>query len=870
MEHLERVLSRLSEYGLVLKLAKCSFAADSIKYLGHIVSDEGIACDPDKLTAVSKYPKPRNVRELRGFVGFASYYRRFIKNFAKHVSPLTRHMGEKDPKAAIPWKAAEEVAFETIKQKLLSAPVLAHPDWSKPFTLQTDASDVGIGAVLEQQDDDDRSHPVAYISRAVTKAEAKWTVHEREALAIVWACEQLRPYLAHAQFTIKVETDHSNLRYMFNATSPPRLARWGVRMSEFHFDLTYKKGLHNRADAPSRAPAIDAVQEVRLKGGTETEHRKWRIAQEGDVRLKNIMVMLQTHEWVDEYEKGPVRGKYRLDRKGVLRFQPLHFQYEDIAQCPVVVPRTKVKEIMDQFHQEPLMGHLGAKKMHRRMAGRFYWLKMRTDLTAYARGCITCRKFKSEPPRSYGVLQPFLALEPFAIVHCDFVGPLPVTKAGNQHICVFVDKFSRWVEVVPTKGCTAQDMIDAFIDAVVARHGCPERLVTDRGACFVAELSKRLFARLGTRHIKTTAYNPQANAQVERVNKVIKACLAAICDNVREWDRHLQIAAFAYRTAFIDAIGITPFELIHGRAARLPTDLLFGPQARKELAGETVAEHERLESFKDRVAKQVREAWKIARAAQWIAKRQMMRSNLGRKDRVFKKGDLVFIWKGSIQPHQKLAKFGESRVKGPWPIDHAISPVLYSVERLRKNGKKVLEPYHVNHLIPYEQYQAPSERAAYEAEEEKKLRDRAEGRAPDPEHLESERKQQERSKSPDVLPSSPAKSPGKSEEKKAVEQKKQIKELGKTYYFPDEDARRKANESKQVDFIEEQRITRKGRRQFKVLWRDGRITWEYEKDLSPTIVRNLWTTRPIGDDVRATYATTDRRNGVVGTWRVQA
>ncbi len=749
------------------------------------------------------------------------------------AAPLTQHMGEKNPRAVVPWGKDEQKAFDEIRERLITAPVLAHPDYNKRFILQTDACGYGIGAVLSQTDDDRKEHPIAFLSRTLTKAEMKWTVHEREALAIVWACEQFRPYLAHSEFTLRVETDHSNLRYMSNATSPPRLARWGVRMSEFSFELVYKKGLHNKSDALSRAPLCRTIQDameaqksskIECKPQMTRDEVKahWGTAQGADPLLNDILMKLKAGGVVEEkkLKRGQRRGSYMRDEDGLLRLRAYGMEYWDERDCPLVVPRSMVSEVIREFHDHPLMGHLGAKKTYHRLAERFYWLKMRTDISRFTQGCMTCREYKSTPPRGVGILQPFLAVEPFLIVHCDFIGPLPVTRAGYRYVCVFIDKFSRWVEVVPTQGCTAKDMADALIDVIISRHGCPERLVTDRGSCFTAALSQRLFQRLGIHHILTTAYNPQANAQVERVNRVLKAVMQTICRRADEWDRNLQIAAFAYRTSYIDSVRTTPFQVLYGRKARLPSDLVFGKQ---------VAEHLSLESYGEELSKRLQKVWYQARAAQWLAKQQMMQAQT-RKDRAFEKGSVVLTWKGSIQPHEKLARFGESKVRGPWTVVQELSPVLYQLERVAKNGKKVKETFHVNKMIPYEEYAGPvADDVTKKPQNQTKVEEQKDGLTlpamkPTEKRL-SETIPEEKRRSRSVPEP-------RRRERFEVSPNVLKKELQRVYPFPDDRAREKTNAAKKIDKIEDHRTTRGRGLQYKVLWGTGKMSWEYERDLT--------------------------------------
>jgi hypothetical protein len=247
---LRKVLGRLRANGLTLKLKKCHFAKNELKFLGHLLRKGTILPDPAKTDAVRKFPPPRNIRSLRTFLGLSNYYRRFIEHFAYLARPLYVLLKKGQP---FMWQRAQESAFGELKQKLLTAPCLYPPDFRRRFCLQTDASDVGIGAVLKQ-DYEDGEHPVAYLSRQYLEAETHYAATEKEALAIVWAIHELRHYLADCSFD--VVTDHSALVWMPRMTSTnARVQRWAIQLSSYHFTVYHRKGSANaNADALSRAP----------------------------------------------------------------------------------------------------------------------------------------------------------------------------------------------------------------------------------------------------------------------------------------------------------------------------------------------------------------------------------------------------------------------------------------------------------------------------------------------------------------------------------------------------------------------------------------------------------------------------------------
>ncbi|XP_040195270.1 LOW QUALITY PROTEIN: uncharacterized protein LOC120928229 [Rana temporaria] len=259
-QRLEKVLKRLHEEGLKLSLEKCQFCLPSVTYLGHVVSAEGISTDPKKLEAVASWPRPRNITELRSFLGFCSYYRRFVEGFAKIAQPLNtllRMEGAEDesmkPRESIQeeWTDQCEKAFLQLKGSLTQAPVLAYADPAKPYELHVDASREGLGGVLYQEYDG-LLRPVAYVSRGLTPSEKNYPTHKLEFLALKWTVvDKLKDYLYGANFVVR--TDNNPLTYILTTAKLDATGhRWLAALSGFRFSLKYRPGVNNQdADALS-------------------------------------------------------------------------------------------------------------------------------------------------------------------------------------------------------------------------------------------------------------------------------------------------------------------------------------------------------------------------------------------------------------------------------------------------------------------------------------------------------------------------------------------------------------------------------------------------------------------------------------------
>lgn len=250
-EHIERlreVFERLRKAGLKIQLDKSEFLHKEVAYLGHIITDRGVMPNPDKVEAVLKYPLPKTRREIKGFLGLVGYYRKFIKDFARLTKPLTLCL-----KKNAEIKHTEDFikAFEICKKILTNQPILQYPDFTKPFILTTDASNVALGAVLSQGNIGS-DKPICYASRTLNETEQKYSTIEKELLAIVWAVKYFRPYLFGRKFYIY--TDHRPLTWIMNLKEPnSKLIRWRLKLEEFDYEIIYKKGKYNtNADALSR------------------------------------------------------------------------------------------------------------------------------------------------------------------------------------------------------------------------------------------------------------------------------------------------------------------------------------------------------------------------------------------------------------------------------------------------------------------------------------------------------------------------------------------------------------------------------------------------------------------------------------------
>ncbi len=362
LEHIERLFGCLQKAKLQVKLSKCRFGRRKVIFLGHEVSDQGVRPNPAKVEAIQKMLPPTDIKGLRRFLGMTSYYRRFIQNYATIAEPLNRILQKG---ALYKWNDACQAAFEALKSKLMTAPILVFPDFNQPFQLITDASDFGLGAVLAQKDKEGLERVVAYASRTLQKPERRYSVTEKECLAVVWATGMYRPYLFGRPF--EVITDHSALQYIKSIKDMEgRLGRWSLKLQEYDMTITPRPGkLNQNADALSR---IGENNVIRLLKDSPIRDRLQKL-QNIDVKLGALIRFLQAQilpedeslaNWVVKVAPG-----YELVEGILYRSLPNHrMTKRGSTQLRVVVPRALQDLVLKTCHDSSTAGHLGIKRTY--------------------------------------------------------------------------------------------------------------------------------------------------------------------------------------------------------------------------------------------------------------------------------------------------------------------------------------------------------------------------------------------------------------------------------------------------------------------------------------------------------------------------
>ena len=704
IKHLSMVFQRLEEAGLKLKASKCHFAKNHINYLGHVVTDEGISPDPKKVEAVKDFPQPKFLKEVRSFLGLTSYYRRFIKDYAKIAFPINQLL-KKDVK--FEWTLKCQKAFEQLKDLLITAPILSSPDFTEVFKLQTDASDEGIGAVLAQ-DIRNREHVIAYASRALSSAEIKWDTREKEALAIVWGCEHYRPYLIGQSFII--ETDHGSLKWLMNVQKG-RLARWGLRLAEFDFKIQHKPGKANgNADGISRMPLpnssndsinseeIPYIYAIDFKFDNHIQIEFLIANQKEDRELSSIRAYLidgiiPENSKLARKLKSP-NQPYKMDRDILKKKNVIQRSGRTIEKYVICVPEKLISSILHQAHEDPLSGHVGIEKTYQKIREQFYWKKMKNHIYKYIMGCLKCQVRKSSAPSSHGLLQHLpIPEQPFDIIDIDFLDGLPKITYGNSHILVVIDRLTGYPIAIPTVNNKADTAADVIYKNVICEYGVPRCIHSDKGTHFTGNIFKRLCKRMNIQQSYTTTAHPQGNALPERFNQFLKKCLSIFAEEEvqNDWDKWLPSILFAYRTSIHPAAKDTPFYLLHGFDATQPIEIEYGPE--KKFIGD-------VEVYKLQNTRRTQLARKAA--IQVMGEEHSKHKEIydkTHKEVIFQEGDLVLLW-NPIKAKKNNNDSTKLLVKyiGPYRVIRKISSVIYEILNLFTKKKQMI---HVQRLQIY-------------------------------------------------------------------------------------------------------------------------------------------------------------------------
>jgi hypothetical protein len=719
--HLDETLSVLRDNQFFANKKKCYFARTSIKYLGHVVSGDGISVDPDKTAAVRNWPVPQNLQQLQSFLGLANYFRRFIQGYSSMVSPLTNLLGGAHKTFDFtnwPADGAALAAFNMVKAALTEPPVLALYNPNAQCEVRADASVNGTGAVLLQQD-----RPLAFMSKKFTPAQRNYTTTDQELLALLFACKEWRCYLEGAPHKVLLTTDHQPLVAL---STKPDLSRRQARsvdaLSCFDFEIRYQPGKTNVADPLSRAPMVLAVltramaqrippprpilllppPPVSVPPDPSTS-RTPSSASSSVVSLPlppppplaSIKELLQLSYATDAKLRNPDFMSSLTLVDGLYKTHAGRFYVPDNARLR--------DAILYDAHDAPYAGHTGVDKTHDRVQRFFWWPNMKSDVHTYVTHCDACQRNKPRNHKAFGHLQPLpVPSRRFAVITMDLIVKLPSTSSVPvfDSILVIVDKFSKYTRLVPCReSMSAAAVADLLHTHWFSDFGMPDQIISDRGSHFNNHFLSSIFRILSIRHSLSTAYHPQTDGQTERTNRTLEAMLRQyVAPTQTDWHSHLPNVQFAINNSFNVATGSTPFFLVFGQhPATLGTLGLHSTQPGTRFS--------RVSPSEVPAATEVVSAWESAvrRARvclQSAADRMSKYYNVDRFHPIFFPDQLVLL----STLHLSLALPGSSkfhpRFVGPFQVVARVGPSAVRL-RLPPHWHRIHDVFHVSLLKHY-------------------------------------------------------------------------------------------------------------------------------------------------------------------------
>jgi len=697
LERLTQVLDRLAEANLKLKPSKCFLLQRRVLFLGHIVSGEGVETDPAKIEAVQDWPTPKKLREVRGFLGLCSYYRKFVPDFAQIARPL-HDLTKKEVKFT--WTDECEQAFQKLKKKLTEAPILALPTDEDMYILDTDASLESIGAVLSQVQSGEEK-VICYGSRVCSPAEKNYDVTRRELLAVIYFLKLYRPYLLGRKFLLR--TDHSALQWLRRTPLPiGQQARWLTVMEEFHFDVQHRSGsAHTNADAMSRRPQI--VNMV-TRGANDQKTsaaipESWSRATLRDEQLADGeigWIMRKKTDSADAPSSAEVKKMSATVKllaaqwpqleisDGLLIRRWLDAENIQVRWRQLVLPPSRRIPMIQLCHTGMTGAHLGFRRTSAHLQRRAYWPGWRKDVQLQLARCTPCARYTRTQPGRQGPLQNMVAGEAGETLSLDHTGPHPTSSGGHKFILTMIDHFSKYAEAFPVRNQEAKTTARVLVDNWISRYGCPLQILTDQGSGFESELFQELCVLLNVQKLRTSSFKASTNGTLERLHRTLNSLLAkVISKDHRNWHLLLPYLMCAYRASIHSSSGFTPNKLFLGREVCLPVDIVIGECLDREAHTTSYPEYVHEQEQRMKVA------FSLAREhMQKQAELRAYRYDLRVKPKEYLPNQLVLYYYPRKRPG--LKDKWSSWFTGPFMVEKKVGPVLYQIRKTPRSQAKLV------------------------------------------------------------------------------------------------------------------------------------------------------------------------------------
>ncbi len=580
------------------------------------------------------------------------------------VAPLTALLKQG---AEFNWTDECQKAFEDVKHALSNAPVLALPDYSKPFEVVADASGFAVGAVLLQE-----GRVIAYESKSMTPAERNYSAGDQELLAVVHALKTWRCYLQDNR-PFLVVTDHSpNVAMPTKELYRRRQVAWSQFLQSFNFQWVYRPGRANVADPLSRQPAFMAIARKRAAATVADSPEQLSPAISSD---RGPKLLSTVPRFLDHVKQGYRQDSWFADARNLekhnLQKDALGFYRHGSA---LVIPKhlTLQKECIEESHSAMYSGHFGVLRTQKLIEQSFWWPSLKTDVKHHVRTCAVCQTDKARNHKPQGKLQPLkIPDERWSSISMDFITGLPPTESNHDTIMVFVDRLSKMTHLVATDiSVDAPRCAKIFLEHIWRLHGMPKEIICDRDPRFRSAFLQSLAGMVGTKIQMSTAFHPQTDGQTERMNRVVEDCLRHyVMPHQQNWDQLLPVVEFAINSSWQASIDMTPFKCCYGYAPKNPLTVSLPPQG-----------EERVPAAVD-FAKQMQDLLRLAKARLEAAQhRQKAYADQHRTEMEFEVGQRVLLSTKNLKLKGSGTRKFFPKFIGPFKILKRIGPVAYELE----------------------------------------------------------------------------------------------------------------------------------------------------------------------------------------------
>lgn len=706
ISHIRQVLQTLRDNKLYVCREKSHFLLKELDFLGHIVTPTGIKPDPKKVEPILKLERPTDVTEIQSFCGLLNYFRKYIPRLSLTLKPLS-DLTKKNSNGI--WTDECQKAFEEAKELLAHAATLAIPDFTKPFDIISDASDHHVGGILVQ------SHkPIAFESRLLNDTEQRWPTHDKELFALVHCCRKWRPYIEGS--TVTCYTDHSPLQFVQQQKNlNAKQVRWLQFLQGVKPSIVYRPGRGNPADPLTRLYTSIRLGGLRcLRLVAVKEHglgqRSCSTCDRTQLPVVALVKQRQSGEVLDVRSEGlayltPVQPAlfstfYQLDpfynrteqaltKDSVIKGSDNLYWYTHKDKKRLCVPKQLVPHVLTYCHDDPFSGHLGYHKTLRLATSKYWWPNMRNDIAQYCKTCANCQQFKITPTYQHPLTPLPVPDGPFQSVSMDFITHLPMTPRGHDALLVMVDRFSKFVLLIPTTtDVTAERVAQLILDRLVPHYGVPTDFVSDRDTKFCSDFFTHWCRMLGIVQKKSSGYHPQTDGQTERMNRTVQQIMRfMVMPNQTNWDTTLPFIQFAINSSFNASTQASAYQVIIGYNPASPFDRLldFKPEIRDMP----------LQAWQQHMLQQTSRA-KLA--LQQASNRMAAQANKKVKTFTLTIGDKAWL----STKHLNIQQTGSSKLMprfvGPFSVTQVINPVTYKLD-LPAN-MKCHPVFHISELKP--------------------------------------------------------------------------------------------------------------------------------------------------------------------------